>query len=198
MTTLAKKYGIVTPFTAYLILEDDRRNNVVANRRLLGRIDADKEAVFQLRAQLNNLQAKSGADAVAAARAQQSLSRAVTAGSSLKKSIAEAARPGRAGKPDGATRYFSGAGGGATVQQNIRFVAGRSFYQNGTCWIDSEVQNQKAGVKKVRIKFGSKAYFKLVADKPAALKWISLGKHVVFVLGDTHYEIYEDTKNENN
>ena len=45
---------------------------------------------------------------------------------------------------------------------------------------------------------GSKAYFKLVADKPAALKWISLGKHVVFVLGDTHYEIYEDTKNENN
>jgi hypothetical protein len=37
-----------------------------------------------------------------------------------------------------------------------------------------------------------------VTDKPAALKWISLGKHVVFVLGDTHYEIYEDTKNENN
>ena len=39
VTTLAKKYGIVTPFTAYLILEDDRINNVAVNRRLLGGID---------------------------------------------------------------------------------------------------------------------------------------------------------------
>ena len=198
VTTLAKKYGIVTPFTAYLILEDDRRNNVVANRRLLPALDMDARAVRDLGANFEKLKEdKSGAGAVAAARAQQSLSYALTARSSLKKSIAEAAPIGRAGNPGGATRYFSGAGGGAAVQQNIRFVAGRSFYQNGTCWIDAEIQTLKIKTKKIRIKFGSKAYFKLVTDKPAALKWISLGKHVEFVLGGTHYEIYEDTKNEN-
>ena len=77
-------------------------------------------------------------------------------------------------------------------------MAGRSFYQNGTCWIDADIQTLKKQTKKIRIKFGSKAYFKLVAEKPSALKWISLGKHVEFVLEGDHYEIYQQTKNENN
>jgi len=199
VTALAKKYGIVTPFTAYLILEDDRVNNVAVNRRLLGGLDGDARAVRALEANLHSLKAdKSGAGAVAAARAQQSLSYALTAGSSLKRSNKEAARP--AAKPGAyapAANYFSGARGGQ-VQQNVRFVAGRSFYQNGTCWIDADIQTLKKQTKKIRIKFGSKAYFKLVAEKPSALKWISLGKHVEFVLEGDHYEIYQQTKNENN
>ena len=60
------------------------------------------------------------------------------------------------------------------------------------------MQNQKADAKKVRIKFGSSDYFKLLREKPAALKWISLGKHVEFVLDGKHYEIYEDKKNAKN
>ena len=106
-----------------------------------------------------------------------------------------AAKPGASG--GGANnRYFAQVG--AVGQQNIRFVSGKSFYQNDSCWIDSEVQNQKAGAQKVRIKFGSSDYFKLLREKPAALKWISLGKHVEFVLDGNHYEIYQETKNENN
>jgi len=198
VTTLAKKYGIVTPFTAYLILEDDRVNNVAVNRRLLGGLDRDARAVRALEANLDSLKEKSGAGAVAAARAQQSLTQAKSAKLSLRDSNAEAARPtAKPGAYAPAVNYFSGAGGGQ-VQQNIRFVAGRSFYQNGTCWIDAEVQTLKKQTKKIRIKFGSKAYFKLVAEKPAALKWISLGKHVEFALNGNHYEIYQDTKNENN
>jgi len=200
VTTLAKKYGIVTPFTAYLILEDDRRRDVVVNRRLLPGMDRDEGARRALDANFRALKEdKSGAGAVAAARAQQSLAQAKSSTSSLKRSNAEAVRGvGKPGALGGAAanRYF--AHGGAAVQQNIRFVSGKSFYQNASCWIDSEVQNQKAGVKKVRIKFGSSAYFKLLRDKPAALKWISLGKHVEFVLEGTHYEIYEDKKNEKN
>ena len=200
VTLLAKKYGIVTPFTAYLILEDDRRNDVVANRRLLPALD-NAGAVRDLGANFEALkEAKSGAGAVAAARAQQSLAQAKSASSSLQRSNAEAAKPGQ-GAGFNSYFYSSGKAGGGTAtaaQQNIRFVAGRSFYQNGTCWIDAEIQTLKIKTKKIRIKFGSKAYFKLLTDKPAALKWISLGKHVEFVLGGTHYEIYEDTKNENN
>ncbi len=179
-------------------MEDDRRNDVVANRRLLPALE-HAGAARDLALNFSKLKEdKSGAGAVAAARAQQRLAQAKSATYSLKRSNFEAAKPGQ-GPGFNSYFYSSGKAGETTaVQQNIRFVAGRSFYQNGTCWIDSEVQNQKASVKKVRIKFGSKAYFKLVADKPAALKWISLGKHVEFVLGGTHYEIYEDTKNENN
>ena len=199
VTTLAKKYGIVTPFTAYLILEDDRINNVAVNRRLLGGIDRDAGAVRALEENLKSLKMdKSGAGAVAAARAQQYLLQAKASNSGLTMSNTEAA--GSTAKPGAsapAVNYFTGAGGGQ-VQRNIRFVAGRSFYQNGTCWIDAEVQALKKQTKKIRIKFGSKAYFKLVAEKPSAWKWISLGKHVEFVLDGNHYEIYQDTKNENN
>jgi Ca-activated chloride channel family protein len=198
VTTLAKKYGIVTPFTAYLILEDDRRRDVVVNRRLLPALD-NAGAVRDLGVNFNALkEAKSGAGAVAAARAQQSLAQAKSATSSLKRSNAEAAKPGQG---PGFNNYFysSGKAGSATAaQQNIRFVSGKSFYQNASCWIDSEVQNQKAGAQKVRIKFGSSGYFKLLREKPAALKWISLGKHVEFVLDGKHYEIYEDKKNAKN
>ena len=198
VTTLAKKYGIVTPFTAYLILEDDRRRDVVVNRRLLPALD-NAGAVRDLGVNFNALkEAKSGAGAVAAARAQQSLAQAKSANSSLKRSNAEAVKPGQG---PGFNNYFysSGKAGSTTAaQQNIRFVAGRSFYQNGTCWIDSEVQNQKSGAQKVRIKFGSKDYFRLLKEKPAALKWISLGKHVEFVLDGRYYEIYEDKNNAKN
>ncbi len=199
VTMLAKKYGIVTPFTAYLILEDDRINNVAVNRRLLGGIDRDAGAVRALEENLKSLKMdKSGAGAVAAARAQQYLLQAKASSSGLTMSNTEAA--GSTAKPGAsapAVNYFAGARGGQ-VQRNIRFVAGRSFYQNGTCWIDAEVQALKKQTKKIRIKFGSKAYFKLVAEKPSAWKWISLGKHVEFVLDGNHYEIYQDTKNENN
>ncbi len=200
VTTLAKKYGIVTPFTAYLILEDDRRRDVVVNRRLLPGMDRDEGARRALDANFRAFKTdKSGAGAVAAARAQQNLAQAKSVYSSVRRSNAEAARgaakPGALG--GGANnRYFAQVG--AVGQQNIRFVSGKSFYQNASCWIDSEVQNQKAGAKKVRIKFGSSDYFKLLREKPAALKWISLGKHVEFVLGGEHYEIYEDKNNEKN
>ena len=50
----------------------------------------------------------------------------------------------------------------------------------------------------MRIKFGSKDYFRLLKEKPAALKWISLGKHVEFVLDGRYYEIYEDKNNAKN
>ncbi|MAY06401.1 MAG: trypsin [Verrucomicrobiales bacterium] len=199
VTTLAKKYGIVTPFTAYLILEDDRINNVAVNRRLLGGIDRDAGAVRALKENLKSLKMdKSGAGAVAAARAQQYLLQAKAPNSGLTMSNTEAAgSTANLRASASAANYFAGARGGQ-VQQNIRFVAGRSFYQNGTCWIDAEVQALNKQTKKIGIKFGSKAYFKLVAEKPSALKWISLGKHVEFVLDGNHYEIYQDTKNENN
>ena len=110
----------------------------------------------------------------------------------------ELARARAAGlRPGRATAAGGGAGGGPAVQ----FVSGKSFYQNAGRWIDSEIQTLqtlKTKTKKIRIKFGSPDYFKLVTDKPAVLKWISLGKHVEFVLDGKHYEIYEDKKNAKN
>jgi hypothetical protein len=73
--------------------------------------------------------------------------------------------------------------------QQARFAGGRAFYQNGTNWVDSEVQKREQA-KRQRVQFNSEQYFALV-KQPEVAPWAALGKNVQFVLGDTIYEIYE-------
>ena len=75
------------------------------------------------------------------------------------------------------------------AQQN-RFVAGKSFYQNGGQWVDAEAQQLK-DAKVVKLQFGSTEYFALLAKQPQAAQWLALGKSVQFVLNGTLYEVAE-------
>src|SRR5204863_8157960 len=45
VTELARKYNIVTPYTAYLIIEDERQRGVAQNVRSLNSIATDREAL---------------------------------------------------------------------------------------------------------------------------------------------------------
>jgi hypothetical protein len=74
--------------------------------------------------------------------------------------------------------------------QNSQYVNGRNFYQNGTQWVDSEVQ-QNQTARRVRLQFNSGEYFEFAATNTAARPWLALGNNVQFVLKDTVYEIYE-------
>jgi hypothetical protein len=74
--------------------------------------------------------------------------------------------------------------------QQGQFIAGKSFFQNSQQWTDSAVQKQ-TNAKRLRIQFGSRDYFDLVATQPKALPWLALGQNVQFVLNDTVYDIYE-------
>jgi hypothetical protein len=73
------------------------------------------------------------------------------------------------------------------AQQN-RFVAGKSFYQNGAQWVDAEAQQLK-DAKAVKLQFGSADYFALLGKEPRAAQWLALGRNVQFVLGGTLYEV---------
>ena len=70
-----------------------------------------------------------------------------------------------------------------------RYVGGRTFFQNGEQWIDSEVQ-KKPDAKRQRVQFGSDEYFALLRKYPQAQPWLALGQNVQFVLADTVYEIH--------
>jgi hypothetical protein len=74
--------------------------------------------------------------------------------------------------------------------QQSRFVAGKTFFQNGEQWVDAEAQKKSDG-KRVRVQFSSPEYFDLLAKNPSAAAWLSLGRNVQFVLGEVVYEIYE-------
>jgi len=74
--------------------------------------------------------------------------------------------------------------------EQSRFVNGRSFYQNGNQWIDSETQ-KLANARRVRVQFDSPGYFNLIKTEPKAAAWLALGRNVQFVLSGTIYEVFE-------
>ena len=76
-----------------------------------------------------------------------------------------------------------------TISQS-RFIKGRTFYQNGSQWIDSLVQT-KPEAKRIKIRFDSPEYFQLIKDHPEASSWLAVGRNVQLLIADTIYEIAE-------
>ena len=159
---LSKKYGIVTPFTAGLITEDDRstfaRGDVGGIGGQVGNGDPslrDQPAgapgpVGAPAEQLDSLQALAGygggSKAIAASKATNELR--------------------------DTTKLQKDAG--------LRYLDGKAFALRDGVWTDTTYDAAKSP-KIEEIKFGSDAYFKLLNDAKVA-KWLSLGEKVLFVL----------------
>jgi len=100
-------------------------------------------------------------------------------------------RLGGAAAPDTVSDKKAAATGAAQeLAQQARFIGGKTFFQNGAQWIDSEVQ-KLSDARKVRVQFGSTEYFALLNKNQAVAKWAAQGTSVQFVLAGTVYEIHE-------
>jgi Ca-activated chloride channel family protein len=188
VAALARRYGIVTPYTSYLIVEDERRRNVPQELRVLrpeaqpGAQLRDKESYHKLR------ESKSGAEAVAGAKATETLKRA-QAPAPAAQTADNLARLGAAGKlPTDAAAKPEGAAVDRAGAVNLRFVQGRAFYRNGDVWVDQRASGQPKA-QRVRIAFASPEYFQLIKKHPEAQPWLALGRKVMLVLNDIIYEI---------
>ena len=194
-TDLARRYGIVTPYTAYLILEDESNRNVPVRMRSLQGFDADGGARREAEQawQFYKLD-RSGDKAVYGARSSSTLRDAVAAAPAANAGALESSKAlGFAGGPLTASTASPAERSKARVvqySQQTQFVAGKNFFQNEKQWIDATVQ-QHPNAKRARIQFGSAEYFDLVTKHPAALPWLALGRNVQFVLDNTVYDIYE-------
>ena len=227
VTQLARQYGIVTPYTAYLIIEDEKRRGVPVAQRTLRNFEADRQVLAQAKAQYDAFKAdKSGDQAVGSARANKMLKEAKSylarAESNREAQQANFGYRGQGAAGGIPAPGTSAPGGGLSgvgaqfyapgkmnangqrakaraVSQPMRFAAGKNFTQNERFWVDSTVQTAEATkAKRNRVEFNSDAYFALLAKEPKAAQWMALGRNVQFVLNNTIYEIYEDTKNEKN
>lgn len=181
VTLLARQYGIVTPWTALLVLEDEARRNVPAAARTVQAAPGDgrKQAAEMYR---EMRETKSGDAAVGGAQAVDSLKRAKN----------EAA-------PSAANAYSlraeAPAGAPAPVRQlveaqAVRWVNGRAFWQNGAAWVDANVQSQR-GARVRQVRFGSAEYDALLGKHPEAAPWLALGRNVQVVLGGEVVEVVE-------
>ena len=93
VTTLARKYGIVTPYTAYLIIEDEQRRGVPVAQRTLRNFEADREVLDQTRKQFEALKLdKAGDQAIGSARAAKALKEATNAKAAAKTATSKRSR----------------------------------------------------------------------------------------------------------
>jgi Ca-activated chloride channel family protein len=193
---LARKHGIVTPYTAYLIVEDEARRNVPLTLRSMREFDSDSLARRRAGEAWNEFRTlRSGDAAVADAQTAMTLRSAPAAAGVESESrrrfiqryglASSTASPAVAAAPEQQTAQRV-----VEYSQQTKFLGGKTFFLNGGAWIDSAVQ-QASAANRVKMKFGSSEYFNFVKDHPEALPWLAAGPSVQFLLGTTVYEVHE-------
>ncbi len=178
VVALAKEHGILTPYTSYLVLEDQARQQQLrpgaepapadqAVRDALGAGSSGGAAAPGRKREMEKaregFETVSGENAVAASRAAEEL---------------------KEGRHDDDERLMTLDADRRLLKQ----VGAKVFYNLGGAWVDSRF---KPGSAVVQVKAFSEEYFQLLRDKPDLKKYFALGLRVTVVLGDTTYEVVE-------
>jgi Ca-activated chloride channel family protein len=180
---LAKKFGIVTPYTSYLVVEDniqtqnirrdvmrpqDRPQNVPAPPSAFAPNEERSGNAFDKEAAPRAMKAESGEKSVQASQEFKKMKEA--------EAVDEDDRgkdKGRAGKAD------------------MRKVADKTFYLQNGVWYDSEYHTVKIDkMAKVRIQYLSNDYFKLLKEEAEIGKFLAVGTKLVLIWKNKIFEIY--------
>ena len=209
---LARRYSIVTPYTAYLIVEDEGRRGVALNQRS---VQLENEAMRSRLAYSfeSSTRQKDGAAAVGGAQSFRTLKSADAPADAIHLGAAQAMQsaPPPLNRPSSASGAYArgstpnriparSVGESKAEQESIslnkqlgeqtRFVGGKTFFQNASQWVDTDAQ-KFPNARKVKVSFGSTEYFDLLKKHPQVQAWLALGRNVQFVLDGVHYEIAE-------
>ncbi|MEO8233749.1 MAG: VIT domain-containing protein, partial [Ignavibacteriota bacterium] len=177
ITSLAREHGIITPYTSYLIMEDEEIR--IRGGRLvdgLQTLPPKPELKKENEADYLRMNDKSGRGSVEVSEEFQGLNSA----SNIKQTQQGNER----------MYYTDSDGKRKNITQQVKNVLGRAVYQQDKFWFDSELQNQ-SNLKKVRVQFNSDEYFKLLNKEPETAQFLALGKNVKFYHNNIFYEVYE-------
>ena len=200
VTDLARQYNIVTPYTAYLIVEDEERRNVPVTMQSLPRLRGDSAVRREAESNWDYFKKqKDGEKALAGARFGYELKNAPAATTAADAANVEAlrglglsdatSRGGAVATPAQAAPAEATKAKLAEYSQAGRVVGNRNFFQNEKQWVDATAQ-KLPNAKRERIEFNSSEYFAFAAREKRALPYLSLGPDVQFVLDETVYEVY--------
>ncbi len=177
VTNLAREHGIITPYTSYLIMEDEEIR--IRSGRLvdgLQTLPPKPELKKENEADYFRMKDKSGRGSVEVSEEFQGLNSA----SNIKQTQQGNER----------LSYTDSEGSKRNLTQQVKNVLGRAVYQQDKFWVDSELQNRET--KNVnRIQFNSDEYFKLINNEPKTAQFLALGQNVRFFHKNVFYEIYE-------
>jgi hypothetical protein len=196
VTELARKYGIATPYTSFLIQEDKPlaaaqpgvydplafyRRNPELMKRYFPQVYQKKEVLAERERLLTAPEARSGDAAVAGARYSSSLKLADTE-QQVRIAGREVLNYAVTGKAQGAP---SGAGLNELLTKT---AAGRTFQLLGGIWTETAVNTLK-DAKFEQLRFDSPEYWAFAAAHPELREILALGTTVKFVHGRKAYEI---------
>ncbi|MCC6253573.1 MAG: VWA domain-containing protein, partial [Ignavibacteriaceae bacterium] len=177
VTTLAREHGIITPYTSYLIMEDEEIR--IRGGRLVDgfqTLPPRPELKKENEADYFRMKDKSGKGSVEVSEEFQSLNSATNY---------------RQTQQGNERMYYTDSDGKRkNVTQQVKNVLGRAVYQQDNYWVDSELQNQ-SNKKKVRVQFNSDEYFKLLNKEPETAQFLALGQNVRFFHNNVFYEVHE-------
>ncbi len=177
ITSLAREHGIITPYTSYLIMEDEgirvRDGRLIDGLQSLApRPELEKEN----EADYFRMKDKSGRGSIEVSEELQSLNSATNFNQTQQ------------GKDR--LSYKDSKGNLQNLSQQVRNVLGRAVYQQDKFWVDSELQKQEVKNLK-RIQFNSDEYFALLIKEPETAQFLALGQNVRFYHNNVFYEVYE-------
>ncbi len=177
ITSLAREHGIITPYTSYLIMEDEEIR--VRGGRLIDGLQSlapRPELKKENEADYFRMKDKSGRGSVEVSEEFQSLNSATNYSQTQQ------------GKER--LSYKDSKGNLQNLSQQVRNVLGRAVYQQDNYWVDSELQKRETKNKK-RIQFNSDEYFALLNKEPETAQFLALGQNVRFYHNNVYYEVYE-------
>ena len=165
---LGTRYGIVTPYTSYLALEDSAPGRVFTGRRAPrrgtgGGVGFDNRAGSVPAPSPNAAPAPTGLSVVTGIEAVQQ--------SKMSRAQQDVARLREEEKSDAVSR-----------------VSGKTFYLVDNVWTDSEFKSE-ANLPETVLVFGSDEYFALLKRHPKLSSYFALGERVVVVFEGRVYKV---------
>ena len=164
VTALARRFGIITPYTSYLIMEDEKVHIGAANQTL-NALPSATQLNARMKGDYDAMKQKAGAPSVRASKEVDALRNSVNS-----------------------VQTKQGTSRMGDLNARTKNVQGRAVYQVGSNWVDSaaaEAKNQNVR----RIRFASTDYFTFLQQEPQAAQFLSLGRNVRFVMNGQIYDV---------
>jgi Ca-activated chloride channel family protein len=180
ITRLAKVYGIITPYTSYLMTDDTIQKGGSSGSRGVPAKAAALLGAARLSSQLEAGK-KDYADADDAKARKESVKRSVAQNSLRRRNQGN----GAAGYYyEEAERQMNLAGKNGKSMTAVRYIASRTFYNASGTWYQGDYDAAKDEKKMKEVKIGSDDYMQLLKDNPRMAKYMVFDESVCNVGGN--------------
>jgi Ca-activated chloride channel family protein len=200
---LAKKFGIVTPYTSYLVLEDKDRwrfnsQTKTPNRPIIQgrtrwrrwrrgrRLGGADDSIGVTGRGFGNVpskrRARRKASAAPVARSAPRPPAPPTAGFSTR-SMQESSGKGARNVAKTLSKLKKKQVMGASGHTRSRYIKGRLFLYQAGQWVD---QTAKKAKKTIKVKYLSSMYFKILSMRPDLKPFLALGQRVTIAVSKRH------------